>query len=206
MYFLHFKELFKDFTIFSLNDIRSVEPGFHRRRLNEWQEKGYLSKIIKGYYRFSNGNLDENVLFDIANRIYPPSYISFEMALSFYGLIPEAVYGITSATTRGTRSFATPFGEFIYRTLKPRLFFGYQIVEYHGGKHFNIASPEKAILDYFYLNPSLKDPAGFESIRINGEALKDRLSKATLFGYLERFGQQALTRRITAFWGFVNNA
>ncbi|MBI5606639.1 MAG: hypothetical protein HY879_25190 [Deltaproteobacteria bacterium] len=206
MQFLRFKELFKDFTVFSLNDIRSVEPGFHRRRLNEWQEKGYLSKIIKGYYRFSDGILNENVLFEIANRIYPPSYVSFEMALSFYGLIPEAVYGTTSATTRRTRSFATPIGEFIYRTLTPRLFFGYRIVEYQNGKHFNMASPEKAILDYFYLTPSLKDPEGFESLRINREVFKDRLSKAALFGYLERFGQQALTRRITAFWGFMNNA
>ena len=206
MRFLQFKDLFKDFTVFSLNDIRSVDPGFHRRRLNEWQEKGYLSKIIKGYYRFSDGMLNENVLFETANRIYAPSYISFEKALSFYGLIPEAVYGITSTTTRRTRSFSTQIGDFIYRTVTPRLFFGYQIVEYHGGKCFSMASPEKAILDYFYLTPFLKDPEGFESLRINREVFRERLRKATLFGYLERFGQQALTRRITAFWGFMNHA
>jgi predicted transcriptional regulator of viral defense system len=206
MQFVHFKELFKDFTVFSLNDIRSIEPGFHRRRLNEWQGKCYLTKIIKGYYRVSAGILNENILFDIANRIYAPSYISLEMALSFYGLIPEAVYGITSATTRRTRSFATPPGEFIYRTLKPSLFFGYQIVEYRAGKHFNMASPEKTILDYFYLNPSLNDPEGFESLRINKEVFGGLLSKSTLFGYLERFGQKALARRINAFWRFMNGA
>jgi predicted transcriptional regulator of viral defense system len=206
MRFLHFKELFNDFTVFSLNDIRSVEPGFHRRRLNEWQEKGYITKIIKGYYRFSDGLLNEKVLFETANRIYAPSYISFEMALSFYGLIPEAVYGMTSATTRRTRTFATPIGEFIYRTLSPRLFFGYRIVEYYRGKHFNTASPEKAVLDYFYLTPSLKDSEAFESLRIDREVFGKQLSKATLFGYLDRFGQKALTRRITAFWEFMTSA
>lgn len=206
MQFLLFKELFKDYTVFSLNDIRSVEPGFHRRRLNEWQEKGYITKIIKGNYRFSNGVLNENVLFETANRIYAPSYISFEMALSYYGLIPEAVYGITSATTLRTRSFATQIGEFIYRTLTPHLFFGYQIVEYHDRKHFNVASPEKAILDYFYLSPSVKTPKEFESLRINGEVFRERLSQATLFEYLDRFGQKTLARRITNFWGFMADA
>jgi hypothetical protein len=52
----------------------------------------------------------------------------------------------------------------------------------------------------------LNDPEGFESLRINKEVFGGLLSKSTLFGYLERFGQKALARRINAFWRFMNGA
>ncbi|GAI56933.1 unnamed protein product, partial [marine sediment metagenome] len=96
MKYLELKSELRDFTIFSLNEIRNIEPGFHRRRLNEWQDKGYIKKVVRGYYIFSDLKLSEEILFKIANRIYLPSYISLESALSYYHLIPESVYGITS--------------------------------------------------------------------------------------------------------------
>jgi len=70
MRYLQFYELMRSFTVFSLADIRAVDPGFHRRRLAEWQQKGYLRKIIKGYYMFSEIPLCEEILFEVANRIY----------------------------------------------------------------------------------------------------------------------------------------
>jgi len=54
MKFLEFKNELKDFAIFSLNEIRTIDPNFHRRRLNEWQDKGYIKKVIRGYYIFSD--------------------------------------------------------------------------------------------------------------------------------------------------------
>lgn len=52
---------------------------------------------------------------EIANRLYPPSYVSFEYALAYYHLIPEAVYEITSATTRTSRRFEALGQVFTYR-------------------------------------------------------------------------------------------
>ena len=89
MRFIQFKEQLKDFTVFSLADIRMMDGTFHRRRLNEWQEKGYIKKIVRGYYMFSDVNISEPVLYEIANRIYPPSYVSFETARAgFFTLMP----------------------------------------------------------------------------------------------------------------------
>jgi predicted transcriptional regulator of viral defense system len=105
MQYIEFKDSLKDFTIFSLNDIRRIDNRFFRTRLNEWQNKGFIKKVIKGFYIFSDLELNEKVLFEIANRIYSPSYISFETALFWHGLIPESVYGITSASTRRTYKF-----------------------------------------------------------------------------------------------------
>lgn len=144
MKFLELKSELKDFTIFSLNEIRNIEPDFYRPRLNEWQDKGYIKKVIRGYYIFSDLQLSEEILFKIANRIYLPSYISLESALSYYHLIPESIYGITSISTRKTYHFVTSIGEFIYRSLKPSLFFGYDLIKFNE-KYLKMAHRESPV-------------------------------------------------------------
>jgi len=68
MKYLDFKEALKDFTVFSFDEIKKIDSRFHRRRLNDWQEKGYIKKIIKGYYIFSDLKINEHILFEIAIR------------------------------------------------------------------------------------------------------------------------------------------
>src|SRR4030043_614617 len=113
MNYLNLRGSLKNFSVFSLRDILRGEPGFHRRRLNEWQAKGYIRKVIKGFYIFSDLPLDELVLFEIANRVYKPSYVSLESALAYYQLIPESVFGVTSVSTRRTYRFAPGFADFL---------------------------------------------------------------------------------------------
>lgn len=205
MHYIELKEKLKDFTIFSLGDIKKIDNNFHRRRLNEWQAKGYISKVIKGYYVFSDLKINENSLFEIANKIYNPSYISFEMALSHYGLIPESVYSVTSASSRRTYVFKSKIGRFIYRTIKPKLFFGYEIIRYDT-KTFKIASAEKALLDYFYLNSAIKNNNSFASLRINKDVFRRTIDKKRLLAYLKKFGQRRLTKRMKSFLEFIKNA
>ena len=205
MKYIELNKFLKDFTIFSLNDIKKIDKNFHRRRLNEWQNKGYIKKVIKGYYIFSDLTLNENVLFEIANRIYNPSYISLEMAFSYYHLIPESVYGITSVSTRRTYRFKTPIGEFIYRKVKPNLFFGYNLVNYKD-KRFKIASIEKAILDYFYINPNIKTEVDFASLRMNKDLFLKQINEKKLHKLLKEFVKKTLTRRVVSFLEFMKNA
>jgi len=205
MRYIELLDRLKGFTVFSLNDIRSSGGRFHRRRLNEWQEKGYIKKIAKGYYIFSDLKLDEGALFEIANRIYSPSYISFEAALSYYGMIPEAVYGVTSASTRKTYSLKAPIAEFSYRTISTGLFFGYDLIK-HGDKHFRIASPEKAVLDYCYINKTIKEDSGYASLRIDKEAFFKKVSVRILNVYLRKIGQKALAKRVKALLEFIKHA
>ncbi len=205
MQYLELKNSFKDFIIFSLVDINRIDASFHRRRLNEWQDKGYIKKIIRGYYISSDLEIDENVLFEIANRIYNPSYISFETALSYYHLIPESVYGISSASTRRTYTFKTPLGEFSYKTIKPVLFFGYDLVSYNN-KHIKIASIEKAILDYFYLHPHIKRESDFVSLRINRDIFLKQVNQKRLNKFLDRFTKKTLIKRVRSFLEFIKSA
>ncbi len=199
-----FRSSLKDFTIFSLNDIKQVDPRFHRRRLNEWQIKGYIKKVIKGYYIFSDLELNENILFEMANKIYSPSYVSFEMALSYYDLIPESVYGITSASTRRTYNFKTSQAEFKYRTIKPQLHFGYEIIRYND-KSFKIASLEKAILDFFYINTHLKTYGDFGSLRFNKDIFLQKIKKKKLSAFCRKFFQKTLTNRINSLLEFMTS-
>ena len=195
----------KNFLIFSLDDIRKVDSDFYRQRLNEWQDRSYIKKVIKEYYIFSDLEINESVLFVIANRIFDPSYISLEMALSYHGLIPESVYGITSVSSRKTYAFNSKLAKFNYRKIKPELMFGYQLVKYQN-HNFKIAEIEKAILDFFYVNSKLKTESEFEELRINRDTFQERVDVKKLKIYLAQYKNKALERRINKFIKFIEHA
>ena len=198
MKFIELKKELGNFLVFNLNDIRKIEAEFDLRRLNEWKDKGYIKMIRRGYYIFSDLELNESVLFLIANKIYSPSYISLEMAFSYYNLIPESVYGITSVTSQKTNSFKTNLGEFIYSHIKPELMFGYNLVKC-GIHSFKIAEIEKALLDYFYLNPQIKTKDDFAGMRFNKEAFKNNSDREKLLSYLKIFNNKSLKKRLEKF-------
>ena len=205
MKYLELKEALKEFTIFSINDIKKIEPSFHRRRLNNWQDKGYIKKVIRGYYIFSDLPIDENVLFEIANKIYSPSYISLEKALSYYHLIPESVYEITSVSTKLTQILKTSIASCSYKSIKPDFYFGYKIVNYEQ-KSFLIAEVEKVILDYLYFNARLTTEDDFAGMRIDTDSFKEQVNEQKLISYLEAFEQINLAKRTRNFLEFINNA
>jgi len=203
MQYLEIRENLKDFIAFSIGDILKVDPAFHNQRLSEWQKKGYIKKVIKGYYIFSDLEVNELTLFVIANRIFDPSYVSLEMALSYHNLIPESVFAVTSVTSRKTFSFNSPLARFTYRKIKPELMFGYKLVNYKN-QNFKIAEIEKAILDYFYFNPHLEKEGDFEELRINEETFRGEVDIGKLKNYLAGFKSVALEKRVNRFIKYIN--
>ena len=205
MQYLETKDNLKGFLVISASDILKVDSDFHKQRLSEWQRKGYIKKIAKGYYIFSDLEINESVLFIIANKALDPSYISLEMALSYYGLIPESVYGVTSVTSRKSYKISSPIGRFNYRQIKPELMFGYQLVQYQN-HNFKMAEIEKAILDYFYINSKLKTEGEFEELRINQETFQEKVDVEKLRHYLTLFKNKALEKRINNFIKYITHA
>ncbi len=202
MLYLDLKTQLKDFLVFSIKDIEKVDSSFHKQRLSEWQKKTYVKKVRQGFYIFSDLVMNEQTLFIIANRIYEPSYVSLEMALSIYGLIPEAVYVITSVTSQRTKNLKTPIGDFMYRHTDPALLFGYQLREYDG-HYYQIAEIEKAVLDYFYFNAKINDEESFKGMRFNVSEFKEKVNMEKFNTYLKAFDNQALTKRINKFLRFI---
>lgn len=204
MKFIDFKRNLKDFIIFSLLDIRKIEADFDLRRLAEWQAKGYIQKIRRGFYAFSDLNLNEETLFLIANKMYAPSYVSLEMALSFYGLIPEGVYSPTSITTRKTEHFKTPFADFFYRSVSPKVFFGYRLGR-EGNRSYKIAEIEKAVVDYLYLNPHMASEAGFHEWRFSAGDFLAKADMKKLRSYAAAIGQKRFVERTESLIKFLRD-
>lgn len=206
MSILELKYLFKDYLVFTKDDILKQIPDFNREQLFHWQNKGYIKKIRRGYYIFSDINLKEEELFSIANKIYSPSYISLESALSYYGLIPEGVYSVRSISTLKTINFDTPIGNYVYKTIKPQLYFGYKI-EGNAIRRFTIAEPEKALLDFLYLNPHIQSENEFEGLRLNEESFKRLYTESNFtkfYEYLNLFENQVLKDRVRRLFYYLN--
>ena len=203
MQYLDLKTQLKNFPIFSTTDIEKADLSFHKQRLSEWQKKDYVKKICKGFYIFSDLEISEPILFTIANRVYEPSYISLEMALSIYGLIPEAVYGVTSVTSRRSKTLKTPVGDFIYRHIQPELMFGYELRE-HDGHHYQVAEVEKAILDYLYFNSEINNNESFEGVRFNIPETEEKINTEKFSRYLTAFNSKALEKRAKKFLTYIN--
>jgi len=205
MRYLELKEHFKDFVLFSLKDIKKEDPSFHRRRLSEWREKGYIKNVINSFYIFADREPDENILFFIANRIYNPSYISLEAALGYYSFIPEAVFAVTSVSARKTKTFSTIYGKMIYKHIHPRYFFGYDLVEF-GNFRFKIAAPEKAVLDFLYLNSQIKSREDMEELRFNPEEVQKKIDQEKFNECLLKFGKHSLQQRAELWWEVISHA
>lgn len=208
MKYIEFYNQFQNFPLISLIEIRKIEPNFDLRRLSEWQQKGYLKKLCSGYYIFSNKQISDQLLFTIANKMHTPSYVSLESAFSWHGLIPEAVYMITSVSSKKTKTIKTPLGNFSYRSLKPELLFGYELQSGPGGGYssggydnfsYKIANMEKSLLDYFYLNTDFKPQETIESLRLNTVLLKEKLQFNIVRTYLRIFNNKRLSSKIELF-------
>lgn len=132
--------------------------------LGEYTKRGLFLRLKNGLYMLNTDPLPEE---EIANRLYRPSYLSFEYAMATYNLLLEMPYSVTSATTKPTRTFTVGEKTFSYSTIKREAFTGYVPVK-RAGRTILIAEPEKAIVDYLYFVSLGKKPKN------------DRLNTATL--------------------------
>jgi predicted transcriptional regulator of viral defense system len=126
-------------------------PAAIKVQISRWKKAGKIIQLKRGIYLLAKPYRKTQVYeLYLASLLKKPSYISMEKAFEFHGLIPEAVYVYTSVTTKRPCEFTTKVGVFDYRHIKHSLFWGYESVTLNNQTAF-IASPEKALLDYFYL-------------------------------------------------------
>jgi predicted transcriptional regulator of viral defense system len=195
MSYLDFRTALYSFEVFCIRDIEKMFPKFDSRRLVEWQRKGYIQKLINKWYVFADIPIDDRLRNRISNCLHRPSYISLESALSHYGLIPEAVYSVQNITTKKTIAYETIAGTFNYRNIKAQLFFGYE-VDNSQTIPLLIASPEKAILDYLYLNHQLNTIEDIEGLRLNLTTFNETINKNRLTSYAACFESKTLNKRL----------
>ena len=203
MKYIDFNNTFKNRLLIDVREVRQIFPDFESRRFYEWQKKGYIKKLSRLFYVFSDWNINEAENNFIANKLLEPSYISLESALRYYNLIPEVVFLTTSVTTRKTKLLKSPIGDFQYRKVKEKLFFGYKIIN-TGQIAYKIADPEKALLDFLYFRSDIKSEGDIFELRINEESYHEVIDQNKLKQYMEVFNSKALNKKIDQLTEILN--
>ena len=164
-------------------------------------KKGELIRLKNGFFVIAEKIKDLPVPYEqIGNLLYGPSYISFEWALSYYKMIPEGVYVVTSTSAAKSKNFSTPLGIFDYVYLNHhRYAIGIDQKENAGG-NFLIATPEKALADLVHFkskNLKSKDLLTdlIEGRRIDEDLLK-ALNKNHLLEIAERYRSKSVRQLI----------
>jgi predicted transcriptional regulator of viral defense system len=140
--------------LFALRDVQTLFPNEKAKTVKNdlvrWVSKGYFSRLRRDLYeRREEGSGMKIPDLYVGNRMYEPSYVSLDTALSLYSIIPDVAAAVTSVTTRPTREFRNDYGVFIYKSCKEEAFTGYRLTNYEGFKIL-IADEEKAFVDFIY--------------------------------------------------------
>lgn len=176
-------------ALFTIKDVQRIFRSSDvaaRFLVYRWNKRGRITRVKRGLYRFS-----EQVLPDayVANKLYEPSYVSLEYALSYHRVIPESVYTITSVTTKSTRSFNVQGKRFTYHRIKRSAYSGYHPYRQQGFT-FYLAEPEKAFVDALYLRLRSGRPP-------MSRFAKERIRKSKARRYAELFQNRKLSSIVT---------
>lgn len=141
-------------------------------KISREKKNGNIIKIINGLYEtdpYTPGHY-------LATSIYGPSYLSFDFALSYYGIIPEKVTTYTSATfdKKKKKEYRNQFGYFTYRDVPTEVYPLGVCAMKENGYTYQIATAEKALCDKLYTISPLKNYKElknllFEDLRIDIE-------------------------------------
>lgn len=146
-------------------------------------KEGFFAKLRNGLYALESSFPPEQL---IANKLYEPSYISLEYALSYYHAIPEAVYTITSVSPKATREFEVKGVLYTYTRIKKGVYTGYTAMKV-GKVTVLFATPEKALADYLYLVD-----LGFKNL--NDRLTLKVIQKKKFLHYVKLFRRDSLVR------------
>jgi predicted transcriptional regulator of viral defense system len=162
-------------------------------QLSRWAKAGKIHILRKGLYTLV-GRDTPNALV-IANRLVEPSYISGEYALSYYGLIPESVFTITSGCLRAPRQALaeTPYGNFSYRQVK--VMDGFDRLEI-GGEKISFATPEKALVDTWHWLRGAWTPERHAGMRYGN---RDLINPDRLRDWAQKFESPRLSTAVETF-------
>lgn len=168
------------FTLSDLEKVTGLEKGSLYVSLNRWLKRGILERAQRGVYIIPGEGQRLDI---VAGQIYFPCYLSFESALSRFGVLNLVPYSLTFATTRKTRNATLLGREVLYRQIKDELFFGFDIED-----GLYVAEAEKALLDLVYMNTLGKASLPLEELDARS------LSRRTLREYAGRFPSRVLKK------------
>ena len=156
----------------TLNEYAS--PRCRLQRLVDHGEYTYLKRGLYESDRTVPG-------YALASAIYNPSYLSFDYALAFHGMIPETVFEFTSATSGKNRKklYENHFGRYSYRDVPMKVFGdGLDLIQVRDTYPVWMAGKEKALCDKLYALPPIErvettEELLFEDLRIDEDVFSE---------------------------------
>ena len=166
-------------------------------KIESEEKKGHLIRLKRGLYE-TDKNTNPLLL---ANHIVSPSYISFESALSYYRMIPETVYQITSASfnKQKTKTFKNQFGTFTYNDIPKSVYSDAIIVDTSTDYGFIIATKEKAILDLLYKTKTINSITNMERLLFDDLRLDESILRTLDYNILKPIGIKYKDKNINLF-------
>ncbi|MDO9399765.1 MAG: hypothetical protein Q7T79_03730 [bacterium] len=157
-------------------------------RIQALSRAGWFVRIKKGLYiiieNLSSRSVNDMSLLAISQALNKDSYISLDMALNYYGMFDQYSKNITAINLRLSKNYKFQNNNFKFIKIAKKYYFGFTQIRIDG-KIINIATKEKALLDYLYLDNS------FYSASLFFEKLKEHkkdIDFAKLEEYSLRFG------------------
>lgn len=120
-----------------------------RNSLRRYEARGLVEHVSRKIYI---NKLNQHFsAADLVNVLRPESYISLEWVLAERGVSSQGPAILTCVTTEYPKVFRSPSLTIVYRRIAQVLFWGFEekITRYN---RYRIAEPEKALLDWIYLN------------------------------------------------------
>jgi len=146
---------------------------YPKNKISNLEKNGTLIRLKKDLYVVSDKITHKSLSRElIANHLYGPSYVSFQTALAFYGLIPERVFAMRSAIFKRTKRFENAVGNFEYITV-PQNYYPIGITQQTVDNEYiyMLASPEKALCDLILTTNHLR----LQSVKAMREYLEEDL-------------------------------
>jgi len=180
-----------EMVLFTLQDVEVLfprtKPKTIKNNLTNWLVKGYIRRLKRNLYECVQPDNGQHIPdYYVANRLYQPSYVSLETALSFYNIIPGEAAEVTSVTTKATRTIRNRGCVFTYRTCKKNAFLGYRLMKIEGYKAL-IADREKALVDFIYYR-MLDGQGDFMEERLNLSKVRPNRARS----YAKKFNKKTL--------------
>lgn len=163
-----------------------------RVTLHRWIKQGKIIHLRRGVYALPEDIAKNPITLErAANAIYDGSYVTGLWRLNQLGLIPEGVIEVTNATPKNPAIFDTPLGRYVYQHIGPAGFFGFEELP-DGLATVRVATPEKALLDFFWSRNIEWDKVEFARWRIQNPFKKINFRR--LHAYAKQWDQPKLTR------------
>jgi len=134
-----------------------------RSALRRYEAKGLVERVsTKIYINHFNQQFSPR---DLVNYLRPRSYISLESALVERGIITQNPSVLICVTPGYPQRFRSRSLTIVYRKISSDLYWGYEEKATRYNKYL-IAEPEKALLDWVYLNRQEGLPTPLDEIHL----------------------------------------